>query len=490
MILRAGYLALASKLQEAAAKMSDSNKQSRLSDALNDIYRGTGEWAYLVDVFGDDKSGDLVYSCGGDLRKAPYTISGDKVTIDTAAAKDVYPLTTYHEEAVEAMEAGRRNSARDLRQLQSIHDASASLGATCGMKEAGLNPGRKKGNGGLQLVESATTLEQIVLREARADYPIKLIAPGKGSSAFYPSEVLKRDGPKVFKAGTHVYLNHPTAAEESARPEGDVANLAGVLTADAEWRESDPKGPGLFSRMKVFADHATTVEEKAPHVGMSIRASGIAESGVLREGVPVLKELTGAESVDVVTRAGAGGMILTEAAKPHNHKENEMDAAEVNKLIEAAMKPHSEKITAIESQNATLKTQNAGLLARALRGDAIVEAGRVMKDISLPEAAKQLVIDTVLREGAEVPTKDGALDAAKLKESLEHEAKRIGAVLSSVGGPRVTGMGGAPAPTIDAKEAERRAAAEKESRETNLRVFESLGMSKQAAELAVQGRVA
>jgi len=69
--------------------------------------------------------------------------------------------------------------------------------------------------GAVRLVESAATLETIRLQEARADYEIKLIAPGKGSSAFYPAEVLKRDGPQVFKAGTHVYLNHPTAGRGS-----------------------------------------------------------------------------------------------------------------------------------------------------------------------------------------------------------------------------------------------------------------------------------
>jgi hypothetical protein len=175
--------------------------------------------------------------------------------------------------------------------------------------------------GTLALVESASTLETIVLKEAKADYGIKLIAPGKGSSAFYPKEVLERDGPKVFKAGTHVYLNHPTAAEEASRPEGDVKNLAGVLTTSAVYNEAGASGPGLYARMKVFADHAQTVEEKAPHVGMSIRASGIAESGKSKDGLPVLKELTSAESVDVVTKAGAGGMILQEGARPVSAKE-------------------------------------------------------------------------------------------------------------------------------------------------------------------------
>ena len=167
----------------------------------------------------------------------------------------------------------------------------------------------------LKLTESAATLETIRLQEARADYEIKLIAPGKGSSAFYPSEVLKRDGPGVFKAGTHVYLNHPTKAEESQRPEGDVkAWQACCPTTAATYHEAHAKGPGLYARMKVFADHGQLVEEKAAHVGMSIRAEGKAESGQKRDGLPVLTHLLSAESVDVVTRAGAGGMILTQSA--------------------------------------------------------------------------------------------------------------------------------------------------------------------------------
>ena len=72
MVLRSGYLAVAFKLQEAAAKMSHADIQTRISDDLNDQCRGTGNWCYLVAVFGDDKSGDCIYSCNGDLMKAPY----------------------------------------------------------------------------------------------------------------------------------------------------------------------------------------------------------------------------------------------------------------------------------------------------------------------------------------------------------------------------------------------------------------------------------
>ena len=222
---------------------------------------------------------------------------------------------------------------------------------------------------GLRLVESAATLETIRLVEAKADYEIKLIAPGKGSSAFYPAEVLKRDGPKVFSVGTHVYLNHATAAEEAQRPEGDVKNLAGVLTTTARYDESHAKGPGLYARMKVFADHAQMVEEKAAHVGMSIRASGVAESSRREGGLPVLKELTAAESVDVVTRAGAGGMILTESARADNSiQEASMDAEELKLLRESV----------------------ARLSGKETRREAIQEGARILRDVKPPRRGKRV----------------------------------------------------------------------------------------------------
>jgi len=291
--------------------------------------------------------------------------------------------------------------------------------------------------GGLRLIESAATLEAIRLVEAKADYEIKLIAPGRGSSAFYPAAVLQRDGPKVFRAGTHVYLNHATAAEEAARPEGDIRNLAGVLTTDAVYNEAHAKGPGLYGRMKVFADHAQTVEEKAPHVGMSIRASGVAESGKTRDGLPVLKELTGAESVDVVTRAGAGGMILTEAARAANQQQEASMDAEEKLLLQR-------------------------LVEKDIRRDAITEGAAALADVDLSSQSKMYIVETVVDRG--VPKKDGALDVVKFKESLNAEARRFGAAIGA--GPRVTGMGAAP--LVEITEAQRAAQAAQEKADEQL----------------------
>lgn len=337
----------------------------------------------------------------------------------------------------------------------------------------------------LMLVESAQTLDTIVLQEARADYEIKLIAPGKGSSAFYPKEVLQRDGPKVFKAGTHVYLNHPTQAEEAARPEGDVKNLAGVLTTGAVFHEAHAKGPGLYARMKVFADHGQMVEDKAPHVGMSIRASGVAESGQKRDGLPVLKELTHATSVDVVTQAGAGGMILTESATGANQQEVDMTAEEITKLVESA----------VTKAVAEVQRPVAGLTQRALRGDAMVEANRVLKSVTLHEAAKQLVVENALRD---IPVKDGELDTQKFGELVMAEAKRVGAAIgASTGSGHVTGMGTGLGIVPDkaerkrlkeARKAEKKA--DKRLKESAVQVWQDFGLDEAAAKRAAEGRVA
>jgi hypothetical protein len=331
-------------------------------------------------------------------------------------------------------------------------------------------------DGTLKLYESAATFEAIVLKEAKADYEIKLIAPGKGSSAFYPKEVLQRDGPKVFKAGTHVYLNHPTAAEEASRPEGDVKNLAGVLTTTASFSETHAKGPGLYARMKVFADHGQMVEEKAAHVGMSIRASGIAESGKTKEGLPVLKELTSAESVDVVTHAGAGGMILQESAATAAvttpvQEADTMTAEEAKKLIEAgiaeAVKPFRE---------------------RAVKSDAREEATRLLESVTLPDKAKSRIIE---RACSALPLKDGELNLDEFRKLLVAEAKSEGEYLASItGSGRIVGMGPTVVTEADektARKAEKRALKEAKRLKSEGRdVFEALGMPKDAAKLAAR----
>ena len=127
-----------------------------------------------------------------------------------------------------------------------------------------------------------------------------------GSSGWYGREMLERDGPQVWPAGTQVYMDHPGATEQHDRPERSVRDLAGKITTTPVY-EAD----GLYADVEFYPHVAPIIEAMWEDVGMSIRAAGTAESGE-RDGRtgPVITSLTEGISVDVVTRAGAGGKLV------------------------------------------------------------------------------------------------------------------------------------------------------------------------------------
>ena len=346
----------------------------------------------------------------------------------------------------------------------------------------------------LALIESAATVETIVLQESRADYEIKLIAPGKGSSAYYPEDVLKRDGPKVFTKETKVYLNHQTDAEEAARPEGRVEDLAGVLTTDAQYRESHAKGPGLYARMKVFADHGQMVEEKAPYLGMSIRANGTAvkEGGriVTKEGVPVLSSLTSRKSVDVVTEPGAGGMILMESAET-DPTQQAQEATPMTPQEQAELKTLREA-----------NQSNALLLRRLTERESVRQAATVLAGyfdpskggVRVGEAIKGRVIGRLTMDGQTPLKPDGSLDLAKLTEAAKAETDAELAYLKAINPNLVVGMGSAPAAAAVLTKADKKAQEDrlKESRkEWRKRIAPTFGLrpnQKMGCRILVEGR--
>ena len=100
--LNKGFQSLALRLQEDATALSHSDIRARLADQLRDQL-GPSSWGYILDIYGDDESGDVVYQCDGDTCKAPYTMGSvdGKTTcaIDTDNAIDVVPRTVYDTEA-------------------------------------------------------------------------------------------------------------------------------------------------------------------------------------------------------------------------------------------------------------------------------------------------------------------------------------------------------------------------------------------------------
>jgi hypothetical protein len=139
---------------------------------------------------------------------------------------------------------------------------------------------------------------------------VEFITPGWGSSGYYSPQVVEAAAP-LFTVGTHMYFDHPTAAEDTERPQRSVRDLAAVIT---EAGHVDPASGGVRGTVQPLAPYRDllTDEAFAMNVGLSIRGSatditiGEAEG---RRG-PIIEGLSDIASVDFVTRAGRGGKVL------------------------------------------------------------------------------------------------------------------------------------------------------------------------------------
>ncbi|GAA2346877.1 hypothetical protein [Dactylosporangium salmoneum] len=140
---------------------------------------------------------------------------------------------------------------------------------------------------------------------------VQLISEGWGSSGYYAGSVLEQAArDRRFPAGLPLFLDHPSATEEHDRPERSVRDLAAVLTEDARW---DQSRRALIAEAKALPTYRDLLTDRdfVEAVGLSIRAGGLAEYGTAegRDGL-IVKEITEAQSVDFVTRAGRGGKVL------------------------------------------------------------------------------------------------------------------------------------------------------------------------------------
>lgn len=168
-------------------------------------------------------------------------------------------------------------------------------------------------------------------------YKVRLIEGDRlGSTGYYPAKMLKEYGPKVFKKGTPMYLDHMTAQEQANRPFGSVLNYAAELAEDAYY-END----GLYADIEVFDNHISTIKALKDKIGISIRARGAVTEEIMEgKRVPVFQNFTLARSADFVVRAGAGGKIVEmvesaiEAESEAASEEQEMENME-KEILEA-----------------------------------------------------------------------------------------------------------------------------------------------------------
>ena len=250
-------------------------------------------------------------------------------------------------------------------------------------------------------------------------YRIRIIVPGQGSSGIYTAENLAESAP-LFKAGTEMFIDHPTESEEWERPERSIRDYAGVFLEDATVGEDG----ALYTVCKVFSGVNELIKDKWEHIGVSINAwcaDPISESGI----VP---PIAGVRSVDFVTTPGAGGAIvdLLESNRNDNYvKEAGMDKEIESKfdelkasLIEAISSKLEAAVATIQGVKAQEPTEEASVDV-----DSVLEAGRKIAESGLPEAAIVRVREAV-KAGADV---DSALESerAYLKEAVAATATPV-----------------------------------------------------------------
>lgn len=322
------------------------------------------------------------------------------------------------------------------------------------------------------------TVELVEGISSDGTFKVKIIQPGWGSSGYYSPDLLKRDGAKAFPAGTHMYLDHPTATEASERPERTIKDLAAVTVTDPVYEDGAKSGPGLYARAKAFSSHRDFLAEIAPHTGTSIRARGTAESGEAdgRKG-PIIKSLSDGLSIDFVTKAGAGGKIvpLYEAYRERlgrdtvpgvSGKEGGMDDKE--------LKEAQTKVVTLTEENTALKQENARLTEAAVLRDARDIVNEAVAKVDLPSITRSRIVSSFTNP----PMKDGKLDRDALMTRIAETVKTEQDYLATAtGAGAIRGMG-------DGSVAEKPEDRKKSVKEA----FVAMGLDEKAAEVAAAGR--
>jgi hypothetical protein len=326
-------------------------------------------------------------------------------------------------------------------------------------------------------------LVPLVEKAVRKDgtVPIKIIQPGWGSSGYYSAEMLERDGPRVFTKGLHMYIDHPTEAEEEARPERSVRDIAGVLETTAHWDAKGPAGPGLYADAKVMPAFAEHLDALAPHIGTSIRSLGTVADGEAegRSG-KLITSLVAAKSVDFVTHAGAGGAVLSlmESARGRRTSATPPGGTEVPEISEQEAKTLREAMSGLERQleesKALIARQNEAILLRDAR-DLITS---VLAESEMPDLTRKRLLDELVKRPV---IKEGQLDreatTLAVREAVKAELTYLAQATGGTGQIRGMGSGGGVSPQWQEQSEKKLAGG-----------LARLGLSEAAATTAARGR--
>jgi hypothetical protein len=327
-------------------------------------------------------------------------------------------------------------------------------------------------------MEEASFLAETKLREQERNGRalIRIITPGWGSSGYYPAEVLRRDGPNVFRAGTQLYLNHPTRTEEAERPERDIRDLAGKLASDAIWMDD-----GLYADVEYYNNHRPLIAAIGEDLDVSIRADGTYRTGEAegRKG-RIIEQLVRAESIDFVTRAGAGGKV---ARLMESRQDKPTEKVRRGKVKPEEIARQEERIAHLEEAieaHVNVRTELEGALKAERQARLLTEARHYIQE-RLDSKLPQRTVARLSRElERNIPyTEDGmAIDYTEFSKHIK-EASDVAWVELAEAAPSgiIRGMGtSAPAvltdADLDAKIEE---------------AFRASGMDEQRAKIAARG---
>lgn len=381
-----------------------------------------------------------------------------------------------------------------------------------------------------ELTES-TPFGEAIRKASGKKMRVRLISPGWGSSGHYSEAMLKETAANgVFKAGSHMYADHPTADQNEARPERSIKDLAAVTTSPGVW-----DGDGVYADVETFPGWTEALAAMKDHIGVSIRALGMAEQGEA-DGVPgtIISELSEIKSVDFVTRAGRGGQItaLLESARqvsegttttggpvsgtetqgtPATGTPNTLNEGVTNNAnglqftipgtVTEAEKQVSDLQRKLAEATATLEVRNDAVHQAAeskrLLGEAQTKIARLsatetarsktqtaFAESKLPDVCAGPVIARVLgHEGGALPlTEANTLDDAKLTEAIKASVKAeetyVAQIAEALGVGAPKGLGGGT--SVDMTDAQ--------FEEALSGMFQRTGTDKKTADQAAKGR--
>lgn len=442
--------AVSSALRKRAISAMIATKVSDGGSLGYEDYYDYGAMPYIRDMYDEQ----VVYSMGGELYQCDYTVSDDEVTLGDPVEVQVSYVPT-------SSNTNKENKV----------EVSGDL---------------------ILLNEKAVREDGTV--------QVKLISPGWGSSGHYSEKMLKRDGPKVFKKGLHMYMNHPTEAEDKDRPERDLRDLVGVLQEDAKYNDKGPTGPGLYSTAVVFDNYKGFIDEAAPYIGVSIRAGGRGVEGEAegRHGL-LVDSLEEGYSVDYVTLPGRGGQVLplleafrnkkTDVVTPSGN--NNITIVEKTGKVETVMVDISEEelaklreAAANSTKMATTLEETQTQLARLRERAIITDARRIVTEtlskVNLLDITRTRLIESCMRR---LPITDGELDVEAFTKFVNEEATGELKYLETAGinttNGKVVGMGSTHTPeelTDEAFESEMTEA------------FTNIGLTEKSAKIAAGSR--